>query len=500
MDTPLKKVAVALNVILLLLVIPWAISAVTSGATGPRSGLSMMALLVLPGLNLGLLAAKPDTNSSLQASIFYQVVRFFNLAFNAFIAFFLSVFIARAINYALAHPVSEWNFSLGSFHTFPLYAMALLASCVALTCTYASDTSRGFSFVLAALFSLVTFGSLLVLHAFIFGLVAPVLVLIGITHTHKEFEVFLGGIISSVISLTVILNIACIFLRKVKWPKAIFWLNFTSLLLAIQGKWVFCSFARCQGETVAGGLEKEQFVLLSLACGLMLFSQRSLFWSTLSLKWKSALVASLIAAICLSVPMNAARHNNRQEALQRAKEKTEANLNVTRLFQHAAGVRTAVTNMLQKGVDLAKLDFSSRTDTAYNPSSPYAIFGPEQFGESGAIQIPPTLFDGIPHYVINEANRISGVGTDAPEILFIAWPIKENMCAQINSGLNDGAMNYVLKDLPNLTPVTAKAAQVITNLPYIKIKPLGYNAGGPYFACMRDNEGVWYFFYSIVVQ
>jgi len=97
------------------------------------------------------------------------------------------------------------------------------------------------------------------------------------------------------------------------------------------------------------------------------------------------------------------------------------------------------------------------------------------------------------------ANKIPSIGTESPEILYIVWPIREEICSQINRGLGlevhkmgilvDFTKSHILANPPNL----AEKSDTPTTIQFQDSKdPV------PAFACVQDAKGVRYYYHTIV--
>ncbi len=162
--------------------------------------------------------------------------------------------------------------------------------------------------------------------------------------------------------------------------------------------------------------------------------------------------------------------------------------------QYPALIKSTATRMIRSGINANGLDFTLPEELGHSLlDKKYSVFDREG---GGVPWLPPNpnVFEGQQHIVITSVNRIPAIGTDAPEIIFVAWPIKKDVCKQINRGLGieNWEENNILATPPDLTPyyyggVSNQAA--VTELTALKDKQ---------FACAQDANGVRYYFHTIV--
>jgi len=170
------------------------------------------------------------------------------------------------------------------------------------------------------------------------------------------------------------------------------------------------------------------------------------------------------------------------------------------LTSYPAGIRSKVNEIIQKGIRPEDLNFSPSKQEGYNPSGKYAVFG--ENGGADYRTLPfGILEDHIPHKadghaVFTSANKIFLAGTEVPEILYIVWPVKEDVCTATNYGLglaknaeNDYAETHRLINPPSLAeksdnPVTLQFENSIEH-------------PSP-FACVQDANGVRYYYHTLV--
>lgn len=177
------------------------------------------------------------------------------------------------------------------------------------------------------------------------------------------------------------------------------------------------------------------------------------------------------------------------------------------MTQYPASIRLAVKRMIEAGTNPDDLDFTLPGEPGHGlPDKKNSVFGEQKEKDSSAIwpMLPPVVlsiakkraFDGEPHYVFTGANRISAVGTDAPEIIYIAWPITKIICSRINNGLGlvrEGRHILMLDNPPDLTPLHSEAGRPVTKIT-IPTAPGIY----PGVVCAQDKNGVRYYIHAIV--
>ena len=159
------------------------------------------------------------------------------------------------------------------------------------------------------------------------------------------------------------------------------------------------------------------------------------------------------------------------------------------ITEYAYDIRPVVKQMLLNGIKADDLDFTLHSHPGHIPSKNYVF---EQKEAYELLDGPVSdAFDGQKHYVFSRANKILGIKADVPEILFIAWPIKKEVCFEINKGFGlakDSADRHILSPTPDVTPLHHESSMAIN-----EINTLGHN-----FACIQDKNNVRYFISSIV--
>jgi len=149
------------------------------------------------------------------------------------------------------------------------------------------------------------------------------------------------------------------------------------------------------------------------------------------LKRPVVLVAALsfIALICL---LDYAVTSSGRSGHDRADVETSA-IAAAELTQFESMVRKNIEHMLEDGVKIEDLDF--RFPEENTPLSEFSVFKVYNKIILPSGYVPSTIYDRENHYIFTDKNRISSLGTDAPEVIAIAWPIKEDVCKSINRGI-----------------------------------------------------------------
>jgi hypothetical protein len=157
-----------------------------------------------------------------------------------------------------------------------------------------------------------------------------------------------------------------------------------------------------------------------------------------------------------------------------------------RVFGYGEKLKEVVTSILQDERKVSDIDFNLQGELGQKISEldPGLI-------KDGHLQLPMKAFDGQINYAFSGANRISSIGTDAPEIIFITWPIREGVCREINRGVGldrDWATSHILTNPPNLAPINKNQNQPVTEI----------NASGNKFVCVQDKSGIRYYIHTLV--
>ena len=192
---------------------------------------------------------------------------------------------------------------------------------------------------------------------------------------------------------------------------------------------------------------------------------------------------------------------------------TEAEVHAEGMEDYGVEVETTVTRMLRDKIKVDDLDFSLPGNPDHKLSDINYVYGQKDapplpstimpWSEEEAL--PLKAFDGQMHYVFTGANRIPGVGTDAPEILFIAWPIKKDICETIDRHVlffqetwiekhifgKDWIESHILNNPPDLTPLHHEAGKSVNEI------AVPHSIRG-YRACLQDKTGVRYYIHTII--
>ena len=168
----------------------------------------------------------------------------------------------------------------------------------------------------------------------------------------------------------------------------------------------------------------------------------------------------------------------------------------------AADIQTSISQLQKNGISIKDIDFSKLNFSNSNVSIQDMLSPASYDGDS--------LNDNRKHYVFTLSNKISG--TDTPALLFVTWPIKQEVCYYINKPsafhplywwlpqqliqYNGWAEDHILDTPPDLTPAHHETGKPLTEIPLPLSLIEGYHSIRA--ACMKDKSGIRYFIFDLL--
>jgi hypothetical protein len=212
-------------------------------------------------------------------------------------------------------------------------------------------------------------------------------------------------------------------------------------------------------------------------------------------KWLLVGAIALMVALYLLLP--AATHKREEAPFYPHGKLSYLIDKILPMERNFTDVRATAMRMIITGTNPDDLDFTLPGEPGHGlPNKNNSVFGLEGGGAPWQT-LPQEIFDGEPRYVFTGANKIPTIGTDAPEIIFIAWPINKDICDAISGPKKNGEEEHVLANLPDLTPFHSETGRPITELELNLPKDPFSHLISP-LTCAQDKNGVRYYFHTIV--